>query len=51
VNLSLRRRVRPARDEDPLESPFDEDAEEVERCWGYEMPVRHRAARSLDPLP
>ena len=27
-------------DEEPLESDGPED--EVDRCWGYENPVRHR---------
>ncbi len=40
-----RKRARPALrahlDEEPLEG--DLMSEEVERCWGYEMPVRHRA--------
>jgi hypothetical protein len=42
--------VRRSRDEDPLESPFDDD-DVVERCWGYEMPVRHRAPTRREPLP
>jgi hypothetical protein len=31
-----------SRDEDALELPVEDD-DVVERCWGYEMPVRHRA--------
>jgi hypothetical protein len=51
--VSAARRKRPARrsrDEDPLESPFEDD-DAVERCWGYEMPVRHRPAPRREPLP
>lgn len=51
MNADERRTVRGTRDDDPLESPFDEDGQEVERCWGYEMPVRHGDARTRDPLP
>ena len=45
--------LRGSRDEDPLESPVDGgDDDVVENCWGYEMPVRHRAApRRREPLP
>jgi len=46
------RRAQPhrgSRDEDLLESPLDDD-DVVERCWGYEMPVRHRAAPRREPL-
>lgn len=42
--------LRGSRDEDPLESPFEAD-DDVEGCWGYEMPVRHRAPTRREPLP
>ena len=41
--------LRRARDEDPLEPPFGDD-DAIERCWGYEIPVRHRAPSRREPL-
>lgn len=46
---SSRERERAHLDEEPLDgAPEDE----VERCWGYEIPVRHRTRPArAEPLP